>query len=207
MRNVLLVVNDENRRAAHDTRRWQSGGDGGGNPFEAQRPGLRHEARRQRAQRRGKLEHRRAVTQHDVAHDARVGRAAVARRDKGPKEKEFLPADTLLAEVPKILTEIQQSLLERALAFRKEHTRKIDSKEEFYAFFTPKNPNKPEIHGGFALTHWNGSAEVEAKIKEELKVTIRCIPEVDGVEFTDEPGICPFSGEPSKQRVIFGKAY
>ena len=139
--------------------------------------------------------------------DLESGSAAVARRDKGPKEKEFLPADTLLAEVPKILTEIQQSLLERALAFRKEHTRKIDSKEEFYAFFTPKNPNKPEIHGGFALTHWNGSAEVEAKIKEELKVTIRCIPEVDGVEFTDEPGICPFSGEPSKQRVIFGKAY
>jgi len=139
--------------------------------------------------------------------DLESGSAAVARRDKGPKEKEFLPADTLLAEVPKILTEIQQSLLDRTLAFRKEHTRKIDSKEEFYAFFTPKNPNKPEIHGGFALTHWNGSAEVEAKIKEELKVTIRCIPEVDGVEFTDEPGFCPFSGEPSKQRVIFGKAY
>ena len=139
--------------------------------------------------------------------DLESGSAAVARRDKGPKEKEFLPADTLAAKVPEILAEIQQSLLVRALAFRKEHTRKIDSKEEFYAFFTPKNPNKPEVHGGFALTHWNGSAEVEAKIKEELKVTIRCIPEVDGVEFTDEPGFCPFSGEPSKQRVIFGKAY
>ena len=139
--------------------------------------------------------------------DLESGSAAVARRDKGPKEKEFLPADTLAARVPEILAEIQQSLLDRALAFRKENTRKIDSKEEFYAFFTPENPNKPEIHGGFALTHWNGSAEVEARIKDELKVTIRCIPEVDGVEFTDEPGICPFSGEPSRQRVIFGKAY
>ena len=139
--------------------------------------------------------------------DLESGSAAVARRDKGPKEKEFLPADTLAARVPEILAEIQQSLLDRALAFRKENTRKIDSKEEFYAFFTPENPNKPEIHGGFALTHWNESAEVEARIKEELKVTIRCIPEVDGVEFTEEPGICPFSGEPSRQRVIFGKAY
>ena len=139
--------------------------------------------------------------------DIESGNAAVARRDKGPKEKEFLPADSLPTRLPEVLAEIQQSLLDRAFAFRKEHTRKINTKEEFYAFFTPKNPNKPEIHGGFALTHWNGSAEVEAKIKEELKVTIRCIPEANGDEFLDEPGICPFTGEPSQRRVIFGKAY
>lgn len=139
--------------------------------------------------------------------DIESGSAAVARRDKGPKEKEFLPADSLAARLPEILREIQQNLLDRALAFRREHTKKIDTKEEFHAYFTPKNPDKPEIHGGFALTHWNGSAEVEAKIKEELKVTIRCIPEADGSEFIDEAGICPFSGEPSSRRVIFGKAY
>ena len=52
----------------------------------------------------------------------------------------------------------------------------IDSKEEFYDFFTPKNSDKPEIHGGFALAHWNGSREVEEQIKNDLKVTIRCIP-------------------------------
>ncbi len=139
--------------------------------------------------------------------DLESGSAAVARRDKGPKEKEFLPADSLAVRLPEILAEIQQNLLDRALAFRKEHTVKIDTKEEFYAYFTPKNPDKPEIHGGFALTHWNGSAEVEAKIKEELKVTIRCIPEADGSDFIDEPGICPFTGESSARRVIFGKAY
>ena len=139
--------------------------------------------------------------------DLESGSAAVARRDKGPKEKEFLPADSLAMRLPDILAEIQQNLLDRALAFRKEHTVKIDTKEEFYAYFTPKNPEKPEIHGGFALTHWNGSAEVEAKIKEELKVTIRCIPEVDGSDFIEETGICPFTGEPSSRRVIFGKAY
>ena len=53
---------------------------------------------------------------------------------------------------------------------------KIDTKEEFYAFFTPKNKEKPELHGGFALSHWCGNADCEEKIKEELKVTIRCIP-------------------------------
>ncbi len=46
----------------------------------------------------------------------------------------------------------------------------IDSKEEFYDFFTPKNSAKPEIHGGFALAHWNGSREVEEQIKSDLKV-------------------------------------
>jgi prolyl-tRNA synthetase len=139
--------------------------------------------------------------------DLESGTAALARRDRGPKEKEFLPAASLAERVPVILGEIQQSLLDRALAFRREHTKTIDSKEEFYAFFTPKNPNKPEIHGGFAYTHWNGSSKVEAKIKVELKVTIRCIPDADGEEFTTEPGICPFSGEVSRCRVIWGKAY
>jgi len=134
--------------------------------------------------------------------DLESGNAAVARRDKGPKEKEFLPASSLAVRVPDVLTEIQQTLLDRSLAFRKAHTREIDTMEEFYAFFTPENPDKPEIHGGFAMCHWNGSSEVESKIKEDLKVTIRCIPEDEAI-----PGICPFTGEASPRRVLFGKSY
>lgn len=135
--------------------------------------------------------------------DLLAGTVAVARRDRGPKEKEPLLVETLTNRIPEILAEIQQALFDRALAVRKEHTHEINTKEEFYAFFTPKNSDKPELHGGFALTHWNGSPEVEATIKEELKVTIRCIPH------EKEPirGICPFSGEPSAQRVLFGKSY
>ena len=79
----------------------------------------------------------------------------------------------------------------------------IDTTEEFYAFFTPKNPNKPETHGGFARAHWDGTAETETRIKEDLKVTIRCIP-------TDEPeeeGKCVVSGRPSKRRVYWAKSY
>jgi len=94
-------------------------------------------------------------------------------------------------------------LLERATKFRDEHTRKIDSAEEFRAFFTPANSAQPEIHGGFALAHWDGTRETEEKIKEELKVTIRCIPR-DG---DGELGLCPFSGRPSSRRVVFAKAY
>ncbi|MFV0338480.1 MAG: His/Gly/Thr/Pro-type tRNA ligase C-terminal domain-containing protein, partial [Chthoniobacterales bacterium] len=130
---------------------------------------------------------------------------ALSRRDRPANEKEFVPFNELPAKLPAILEEIQANLLAKATAFRQENTRQIDNKEDFYAFFTPKDANKPEIHGGFALTHWDGSLEVEEQIKNDLKVTIRCIP--NGEEFSKTPGTCPFSGNPSKQRVIWAKSY
>ena len=67
----------------------------------------------------------------------------------------------------------------RAEAYRDEHTRTIDTRDEFYAFFA--SPSAPEgaptpIHGGFALTHFSGDVELEKKIKDDLSVTVRCIP-------------------------------
>jgi prolyl-tRNA synthetase len=135
--------------------------------------------------------------------DLAQGTAAVARRDRGPKEKEFLPMADIPGLMGGMLDGIQQTLLERATAFRDTHTRKIDSLEEFKAFFTPENRQKPEIHGGFALAHWNGSKEVEERVKDDLKVTIRCIP----FEDSPEPGICIFTSEPSRQRVVWAKSY
>ncbi len=85
---------------------------------------------------------------------------------------------------------------------RLEHTRKIDSLDEFRAFFTPQNADQPEIHGGFALCHWAEDPAVEPLLNE-LKVTIRCIP----FERDEEPGTCLFTGRPSRQRVVFAKAY
>ena len=101
------------------------------------------------------------------------------------------------------LEEIQTTLFERAKAYREENTRQIETKDEFYDYFTPKNKEKPEIHGGFASCHWNGSSEVEAKVQEELGVTVRCIP----LEKDNEPGQCVITGEDSPRRVIFAKAY
>ena len=100
-----------------------------------------------------------------------------------------------------MLDSIQQNLFERAKKFRDEHTRVIDSKQEFYDFFTPRDADKPEIHGGFALAHWNGSREVEEQIKNDLKVTIRVIP----LDDSSEPGKCIFTGEPSSRRVIWAQ--
>ena len=135
--------------------------------------------------------------------DLAQGTAAVSRRDRPHRDKEFLPVADIPGRIPEILEEIQSGLAARAVAFRTDHLRTMDSKEEFYEFFTPKNSAKPEIHGGFALAHWNGSAEVEEKIKNDLKVTIRCIP----FDESPEPGTCPFSGGPSRQRVVWAKSY
>lgn len=134
--------------------------------------------------------------------DVESGKVAVSRRDQSQKTKEFLSAAELTARAPDILGSIQRNLLERATAFREAHTHAIRTREEFYDFFSPKNPQKPEIHGGFALAHWNGSGAIEEQIKNDLKVTIRSIP-FDRAE----SGKCIFTGEPSARQVIWAKSY
>ena len=131
----------------------------------------------------------------------------VGRRDKGPKEKSGLPTAEFVAGITGVLKEIQQAYYERALAFRNQNIQVIDTKEEFYRFFTPKNEKQPEIHGGFAWTHWSGEEDVIEKLQDELKVTVRCIPFSNPLGGELEEGTCPFSGNPSSQRVIFSKAY
>jgi prolyl-tRNA synthetase len=138
--------------------------------------------------------------------DLESGNVAVSRRDQPVKSKEFISTSEFVGQALELLGSIQQNLLDRAQQFRDNNTRLIDSKEDFYDFFTAKNSAKPEIHGGFALTHWDGSREVEEQIKSDLKVTIRCIP-FDDPAAPGEPGICPFTGNPSARRVIWAKAY
>jgi len=126
----------------------------------------------------------------------------VSRRDQAIKSKESMSIQEFAAGAPEILMSIQQNLYDRAKKFQEANTRVIESKKEFYDFFTARNANKPEIHGGFAFAHWNGSHEVEEQIKNDLKVTIRVIPFGDG-----EPGRCIFTGAPSRQRVVWAKSY
>ena len=135
--------------------------------------------------------------------DLEKGTVALARRDRGAKEKEFLPAAAVAAQMPAILQSIQDALYARALAYRDENTRPVETREAFYAFFTPQDANKPEIHGGFARAHWCGCGKCEEVIKTDLKVTIRCIP-FDAVE---EAGACVVCGQPSKKRVLWAKSY
>jgi prolyl-tRNA synthetase len=127
----------------------------------------------------------------------------VGRRDKGHRERTSIKRDRFVGEITHILDEIQQTLFDRALLFRKTHSIALDDKKEFYKFFTPENPEQPEIHGGFALSHWCGEDHCESKIKEDLSVTIRCIP----LSGPSEKGKCICCGGPSSGRVVFAKAY
>ena len=120
---------------------------------------------------------------------------SVVHRTKGPKDFDKQSRVTFVETVQAQLDEIQKTLFDRAKAFQQENIVKIDSKDEFYAFFKGQ--------GGFASAHWNGSAAVEDQVQKDLGVTIRCIPfEGDG-----EAGSCVITGEPSQRRVIFAKAY
>ncbi|HVS02109.1 MAG TPA: His/Gly/Thr/Pro-type tRNA ligase C-terminal domain-containing protein, partial [Thermoanaerobaculia bacterium] len=134
--------------------------------------------------------------------DLEKGSVCLRRRDQAPRDKAFPPQGELVARAPDILQEIQDELYRRALAFREQHTRRIDSLDELRAFFTPQNEERPEIHGGFALVHRADDPRVHELLKE-LKVTIRCIP-LDGEE---EPGRCVVTGEPSARRALLAKAY
>jgi prolyl-tRNA synthetase len=138
--------------------------------------------------------------------DIASGTVVLYRRDQPAKIKALKPSAEAVAELPAILDEMQNRLYNRAKSLRDANTVRIDSKADFYDYFTPKNKEKPEIHGGFALAHWSGSPAVEARIKDDLKVTIRCIP-FDPEVRDDEPGKCILSGESSPRRVLFAKSY
>ena len=92
------------------------------------------------------------------------------------------------------MTEIQENLYNKALAFRKENMHTVDSYDAF---------KKAIEKGGFVLAHWDGTSETEEKIKEETKATIRCIP----LESKKENGKCILTGKPSSHRVMFAVAY
>jgi prolyl-tRNA synthetase len=126
------------------------------------------------------------------ARDLENGTVELMRRDT--LEKETLPLEGIANQIPAILDDIQSSLFNRSLKFRQEKTITVDTYDEF----------KEKIEeGGFILAHWDGTSETEEKIKEETKATIRCIP-LDG---DTTPGKCMVTGKPSKQRVIFARAY
>ncbi|MEQ1860407.1 MAG: proline--tRNA ligase [Chthoniobacteraceae bacterium] len=135
--------------------------------------------------------------------DLEKNACAVARRDRAHKDKAFPLTSEFVASCAATLQEIQDGLLARATALRDANTVRIDTWDEFRAYFTPKNADKPELHGGFALAHWDGTRETEDLIKNELKVTIRCIP----TDAPAEDGKCIRTGQPSTRRVVFAKAY
>ena len=127
------------------------------------------------------------------ARDLENGTIELARRDL--LTKNTLPVEGIEGVIEKLLEEIQESIFQKAFNFREEKTTKVDSYDEFKELLESKT--------GFFLAHWDGTAETEERIKQDTKATIRCIP----FDAEDEEGVCMVTGKPSKQRVVFAKAY
>ena len=126
-------------------------------------------------------------------NDLENGTVELARRDT--LSKETIDLEELQSKVTQLIAEIQDALYVKALKFRDQHITLVDDFEAFKATL--------ETKGGFVSAHWDGSEETEQKIKELTKASIRCIP----MDASQEEGKCVFSGAPSKQRVLFAKAY
>jgi len=125
--------------------------------------------------------------------DLESGTVELARRDT--LTKQVVDLENLTATVKTLINEIQTALFQKALDFRADHITQVDTFDVFKTVLEEKS--------GFISAHWDGTTETEDKIKELTKATIRCIP----IDSKLEDGVCVFSGKPSKQRVLFAKAY
>ena len=124
--------------------------------------------------------------------DLENGTIEIARRDT--LSKETVALEGIEEKIVSLLDEIQANIYQKALNFRDENTFRIDTWEDF----------KVQIEkGGFIEAHWDGTADTEEKIKAETKATIRLIPLNDSTE----AGKCVYTGEDSKQRVVFARSY
>ncbi|MFT7100666.1 MAG: prolyl-tRNA synthetase [Bacteroidia bacterium] len=125
--------------------------------------------------------------------DLESGTVEVARRDTKEKQKmEFIGLED---NISNLLATMQDAIFNKALSYRNDHTTEVNSWEEFQEVLETKT--------GFISAHWDGTAETEDKIQQATKATIRCIP----FDNPQEDGVCVFSGKPSKERVLFAKAY
>jgi prolyl-tRNA synthetase len=125
--------------------------------------------------------------------DLENGTIEIARRDT--LEKQTLPITDAVSHIQSLMDVIQENIYSKALKFRADNTHEVDTYEEF--------KQRIEGLGGFISAHWDGSEETEELIKQETKATIRCIP----IDSKSESGVCIRTGKPSKQRVLFAKAY
>ena len=116
----------------------------------------------------------------------------IMRRDT--LEKESVSFDGIVERVKTLLDNIQANLFEKARAYRDAHVYECDNYDEF----------KERVKdGGFFLCHWDGTAETEAKIKEDTQATIRCVP----FDYEQTEGVDMVSGKPAKCRVIIARSY
>ncbi len=126
----------------------------------------------------------------DIANE----QVMVARRDvPGREGKTLLPLAGLEETIPALLAEVQAAIYQKALDFRESHTWDVKTSDEF----------KEAVQHGFARAWWAGDSDDEARLKDETKVTLRCIP----LEQPGGSGDCFYTGREATEVAIFGRAY
>ena len=124
--------------------------------------------------------------------DIKEQKVVLARRDE--KGKLFIPKDDVFDNVQRLLNNVQLNLITQARDFRDKNTHIVKDYDDFKSIISK---------GGFVRCGWDGNSETEAKIKQDTKATIRCIPfDEDPEELT-----CVLTGQKAKHEVIFAKAY
>lgn len=119
---------------------------------------------------------------------------ALARRDRpGKAGKTFVSQEGLAESVDALLKDIHTSMLARATAYRDEHIFPVQDYTEL----------TDAVQKGWAFAWWCGSADCEAKVKEDTKATTRCIP----LEQPGGSGACAVCGAHSTEKVYFARAY
>jgi prolyl-tRNA synthetase len=126
--------------------------------------------------------------------DLQNGRVTLVRRDT--REKLQPELGEAPAQIKRLLDDVQRSLFDRARAFMVDNTHSADDYASFERIMREQR--------GFIRAYWCGSAECEARIKEQTRATIRVIPE--DAE-TDGPGRCICDGQPATRRVLFAQSY
>ncbi|MGH7693983.1 MAG: proline--tRNA ligase [Gemmatimonadaceae bacterium] len=129
--------------------------------------------------------------------DLANGTCMTVRRDSRAKEPVSLT--NLPEAVSRILATMQQEMLKSAVERREANS--IRGPITFDKF-----REVIEGEGAFVYAGWNGDPEVEAKVKEETKATIRVIPDPE-FRSPEAPTTCLYTGQPAKYEVVWARAY
>jgi prolyl-tRNA synthetase len=111
------------------------------------------------------------------------------------RRKETVTLSALPADLPGRLDAYQQEVFQRAKTFMAENTHSVDSYDDFKKLLDDR--------GGFIYAHWCGDTACELKVNADTGATIRLIP----FDAAAEDGRCIVDERPSKQRVLFARAY
>ena len=125
--------------------------------------------------------------------DIKNEQVMLVRRDT--RDKLPTPMDGLPTSVADLLIQIQQSLFDRAVAFRRDHTLRTTDRHEFNATLD----GRP----GYVVAPWCGSAECETQIKTATQATIRNLP----LDPSPASGACIQCGKPGTVDAYFAKSY